>query len=98
MRSGFVEGDPGIPDPIARLLRAIGQFIHLAAGRQRSLHRRSRPATQNRTATSNDRLIGAAQPSPVASIVHAEAPQMTTAPVNAVRRWRTSVLQHGRRL
>jgi hypothetical protein len=28
MKSGVVEGEPGIfPDPIARLLRAIGRFI-----------------------------------------------------------------------
>jgi hypothetical protein len=59
MRSGIVEGEPGIcPDPLARSLRAIGRSSRLAAGRQPSLQRRSRPATQHRTATSNVRLIG----------------------------------------
>jgi hypothetical protein len=59
MRSGAVEGEPGIfPAPIARLLRAIGRSSRLAAGRQPSLQRRSTPATQHTTATGSDRLIG----------------------------------------
>jgi hypothetical protein len=34
MKSGVVEGEPGIfPDPIARLLRAIGRFVTTRRGR-----------------------------------------------------------------